>query len=186
MKKTKNQSNPVMDERQREITGKALNIAGGFLALCMVIAVILDLILTGEPGWEFFALVGACLVFLIANKRLGDIQPPKSWCGKLLPTGDSREDKAIRRRSYLINSLLLGGVFGFMDVILYYGNKEYIADMAMVQELFPSLQPTVLMAITALLVFIIIFGISYLVEYLYHEKYELNAYRKMLADLDEE
>lgn len=190
MKKKCNKQNapamPVMDERQREISGKALNIAGAFLALCMVIAVICDLIISGEPGWELFALVGACLVFLIANKKLGDIQPPKSWTGKNLPTGDSPEDKAQRRKSYVMNSLLIGGVFAVMDIILFVIGKEDLAELEIVKKLIPNGSFAVLVGATALLSFVSLFAVSLLVDYLYHEKYELRAYRKMLAQLDEE
>lgn len=184
-KKTKAQNIPVMDERQQNITGKALNIAGAFLALCMIIAVICDLILSGEPGWELFALVGSCIVFLIANKKLGNIQAPKNWYGKELPTGDSREDKTTRRNSYIIDSLLLGGTFTLTETLLMVFGKDDLAELEMVKSLIPNGSYGLLVVVTALLTFVIIFGISFLVNYLFHEKYEVKAYRKMLSDLED-
>ena len=185
-KKTNEQTTPVMDERQKEIAGKALNLAGGFLALCMVIAVACDLIIKGETGWEFFALIGACFVFLIANKVMGNIEAPKSWCGKTLPVGDQPEEKATRRNSYLMNALLIGGTFTVMEGILLLLGKDDLAELDMVQTLIPNGDYGLLVAITVSLTFVIFFGISFLVNFLYHEKYELKAYRKMLADLDED
>lgn len=184
MKRSKPQTIPVIDERQQAITGKALNIAGAFLAFCMIIAVICDLIICGEPGWELAALIGGCLIFLIANKKLGNIQPPKSWCGKDLPTGDSPEETSQRKASYLMNSLLIGGVFALADVLLLSMGKE-ISDAEMVKLLFPNCSYPLVVVITTILTFVIFFGISYLINYLFHEKYELKAYRKMLSELED-
>ncbi len=185
-KKTKAKNTPVMDERQKEITGKALNLAGAFLALCLLIAVVCDLIIKGEPGWELFALISSCIVFLIANKKLGNIQAPKSWCGKELPTGDSREEKAERRKSYIINSLLIGGTFTLTETLLLLFGKDDLAELEMVKSLIPNGSYGLLVVVTALLTFVIFFGISFLVNYLFHEKYEVKAYRKMLSDLEED
>lgn len=185
-KKTKVETTPVMDERQKEITGKALNLAGAFLALCLLIAVVFDLIITGEPGWELFALVGSCLVFLISNKVLGNIEAPKSWCGKELPVGDKPEDKATRRNSYLINALLIGGTFTLVETLLMVLGKEDLAELEMVKTLIPNGSYGLLVAVSAALSFAILFGVAFLVNYLYHEKYELKAYRKMLSDLEED
>ena len=186
MKKAKKQATPVMDERQQGITGKALNFAGAFLALCMVIAVVCDLILSGEPGWELFALIGSCFVFLIANKKLGNIQPPKSWCGKDLPTGDSPEERALRRKDYFIDGLFTGGIFAIMEVLLFLFGKEDLTELEIVKSLFPRGNFGLWVTVTVLLTFVIFLCISFAVNYLYHEKYELKAYRKMLSDLEEE
>ena len=177
---------PVMDERQEEISRRAWNLAGAFLALCLVIAVICNLILTRDPGWELFALIGGCFVFLIANKKLGNIQAPKSWIGKELPTGDSPEEKSTRRSSYLLNSLLISGTFTVMEILMMAFGKDELAELEMVKSLIPNGSYGLLVTITALLTFVIFFGISFSVNYLYHEKYELKAYRKMLSDLEED
>ncbi len=183
----KKQTNtPVMDERQLEITGKALNIAGGFLALCMVVAVIIDIVTTGEAGWELFALIGSCLVFLIASRKLGDIQPPKNWYGKFLPTGNSQKDRSIRKKSYLISSIVFAGTFALMDILLILFGEEHLTDLEFMQQWFSSLGKLPLTLITAGITFLMIFAVSYPTEYLYHEKYELAKYHKMISALDTE
>ena len=186
MKHSKKPNVPVVDERQQEITRRALNFSGFFLALCLIIAVICDLIIYRKPGWELFALIGSSIVFLIANKKLGNIQPPKSWHGTDLPVGDSSEDRATRKKSYLIDALLIGGSFTAADTALMIFAKENITDWEPLKALIPSEDYGLLVTLTAVLTFVIIFGISFLVNYLFHEKYELKAYRKMLSELDED
>lgn len=186
MKKDKKPNAPVVDERQQEITRRALNFAGAFLALCLLIAVICDLVIYREPGWELFALVGSCIVFLIANKKLGNIQPPKSWHGTDLPTGDTPEEKSARKTSYIIDALIISGSFAVVETLLMIFTKDSLAELEMVRAFLPSGDYGLLVTLTAVLSFLILFGISFLVNYLYHEKYELKAYRKMLAELEDD
>ena len=74
----------------------------------------------------------------------------------------------------------------WVEVILLLLGKDDLAELEMVQALIPNGDYGLLVTVTVSLTFVIFFGISFLVNFLYHEKYELKAYRKMLSDLEED
>ena len=72
-----------------------------------------------------------------------------------------------------------------MDVVMIVFGRE-VADMEIVKKLFPTMNLPMITLTTGILSFLVMFIFSFSVDYLYHEKHELKAYRKMIAGLDDE
>ncbi len=176
----------VMDERQLQINGKALHWASAFLALCVLASLIYDIVHTGQAGWELFALVGACAVFAIASRKLGDIQPPKDWRGNPMPTGNEPKERAIRKKNYATESIFYAAASAIMDVLLITFGMQDVTDYDLTATLFPGFTKLPLTILTAVIVFAVAFLISYGVEYLYGEKVKVKKYNQMVAALEAE
>ena len=177
--------NNGLDERQQQINTKAIAAGGIFMAACVAVAMVWRVAVSESLGWEFWAILGACLVVIFTRRILGDVQPPKSIMDKPLPTGSSREDRNFRKRDYAFKSLIFAGTCAVMDVVLVWAGKEDIADLELVKMLFPRLNMTLLVVLSAVLAFVVTFGISWLCEYLVGEN-EVRRYNRMLAQLDAE
>jgi len=177
---------PEMDERQKTILFKSAAIAGGFALLCIVASLIYDIVVTGDAGWELWALIGTSLVLLISRRMMGDVEAPKDIFDKPLPTGNSKEDRRRRKIDYLLQSLLFGGVFAVMDIVLIGFGKDDVTDMELTKLLFPSLDHITATAVTAVIAFVTMFVISYAIDYVIKEHYIIKSYNRMLEQLDED
>lgn len=175
-----------LDERQMQINIKAMAFGGVFLTVCVAAAMIYKVCTAGELGWEFWAIIGTCLVLLISRNLLGDVEPPKSLLGQFLPTGDTPEEKGRRKRSYALESLLFAGACAVMDVLLIGFGWDEVTDLALTEMLFPNLGHVATTAVTAVIVLVSVFVLSYVFEYLVGEKFKMKRYNKMIAALEEE
>ena len=180
------QQTEVMDERQKQITAKAVTNGFIFLIICMVIALVHDIATTGDAGWELWSLIGASLVIIISRRILGDVEQPKNIMGKPLPTGSSKQDRTARKKDYAIQSGIFALACACMDILLMSAGAEDVTDYELTTLLFPSLEKGVAVAVTAVIAFVTMFIISYVCEYLIGEQYTVKRYNKMLAELDSE
>lgn len=186
MKMKQNENNNVMDERQSQIMDKALASAGVFAVLCLTVATVVRIVTTGDAGWELFAIVGYCLVLLIANRKFGNIEAPEDVWGKPMPTGDSKEERRIRKKNYALGSLAFAAAWAVMDVILILLGKTDVTDFDIAKELFPNVAFGWVVVVTAVIAFVSMFAVSYTFDYLIGEKYKVKRYNEMIARLDEE
>ena len=184
MKNKGKQARQPMDERQQKIAGRAALVAYLFLILCLGTAAIYRACTTNDFSWEFFAIAGSILVFVFAKRIMGDIEPPKSLTDKPLPTGDSREEKRIRRRDHLAQALLFALIFTVIEtpVVALSRNAE---GMPLIERFFPSLPYAAALALNAVYSFLLGFLISFLLIYL-GRTYCLKRYRRMCAALEAE
>lgn len=179
-------NNNQMDERQLLISTKAMAWGFVFLLACIIISMFFNIFTTGEAGWEFWAMLGATLVILIARRILGDVEQPKNLMGNPLPTGNTKQDRLIRKKDYALQSLIFAAVCAGMDVVLIGFGKDDVTDLEITQKLLPGLPHVVTVIITTILTFAVMFLISYLFEYLIGEKYKVRKYNQMLAELDDD
>lgn len=177
--------NNGMDERQQLINTKAVAAGGIFMTVCICTSMIWRLVTTEELGWEFWSLIGCCLVMIIARRAMGDVEAPKSILDKPLPTGSSREERSVRKKDYAWKGLIFAGVCAAMDVLLVCFGKDDVADYEVAELLFPQLSKPVTVAVTAVIAFVVTFAVSWLVDYLVGE-YAAKRYNQMLAELDDE
>lgn len=173
-----------MDERQMQINTKAMAIGGAFLALCVAASMIYKVITTEDMGWEFWALIGTCLVLLVSRNLLGDVEQPKDMLGRPLPTGNTKEEKRLRKRDYALGGLLFGGVCAAMDVLLIGFGWDDVTDLELTELLSPGLGTAATVAVTAVIALVSMFLISYGVEYFLGEKVTIRRYNKMLSELE--
>lgn len=181
----KNKNN-VPDERQKEIYRKSCCAAYIFLVLCVGASLIHKVITTESMSWEFWALIGCCLVTLIAKRVLGDIEEPKSIWGKPLPTGNSKQDRRARKKDYAQGSLFFALGMTVGDILLVSTGTNDLEELELAEYLFPSLDRIPTIAITALLAFAGAFVVSYVFEYIVGEKFKVARYSKMISELDAE
>lgn len=185
MKKTANHHPAPLDERQQQITGRAILFGFIFLVLCLFASTIYRIVTTGDAGWELFAIFGASLVILISRRMMGDVEQPLDHRNRPLPLGDSKADKRVRRKSYLFGSVLFGAAFGVMDILLVAFGENENSDYELAQLLFPSLSKDLTIALTALIAFVSMFLVSFVFDSLVGE-WKVNRYNKMLSQLDNE
>jgi len=173
-----------MDERQMQINTKAMAIGGAFLSLCVAASMIYKVITTEDMGWEFWALIGTCLVLLSSRNLLGDVEQPKDMLGRPLPTGNTKEEKRLRKRDYALGGLLFGGVCAAMDVLLIGFGWDEVTDLELTELLFPGLGKIPTVALTAVIALVSMGLISYIFDYLVGEFFKVKRYNKMLSELE--
>ena len=175
----------IVDERQKQIRGKAGAIAGGFAICCVLAAMIYRMAKTDSIGWEFWCLIGTAFVYAIACRVFGDIEHPKSILNKPLPLGDTKEEKRIRKKDYAFGSAIFATACAVMDIILFSAGKEDMAEYEFIRSYFPSLDKTQTIVLTAVFAFVSMFLISYLFDYLVGE-YKVRKYNETMKELDED
>lgn len=185
MKKQNNQNN-VLDERQMQIRSKSTLATLVFVLTCLIIAMIYRVATTDEIGWEFWVIIGACLVSVISNRFFGDIEEPKDIFGKPLPLGNSREDKMARIKDYVLQSGIFALACMAMDIILIVKGRDDVTDMEVAEMIFPNLGRTETIIVTAVIAFVSMFAISFICEYFIGEKFKVKRYNKLMAELDAE
>ena len=173
-----------MDERQIQITLKAMGWGGLFLGLCVVASMIYKIIVHEDGGWEFWALLGTAFVIGFTRKRMGDVDQPLDLFNKPLPTGSSKKERLIRIKDYILQSLVFAAGYTVLDILLITFGKDETTDLSIAQTLFPNVSMVTAVVITAVITFVSIFVISCIIEYLAGELYTIPRYNKMLAELD--
>lgn len=187
MKTNKNNvSIEPMDERQRQITQKAVVFGFIFLVLCMVVVTIYKIATTGDAGWELFAIIVASAVILISRRFMGDVEQPLDYKNRPLPTGPSKAEKLVRCKNYAVGSFFFGLTFAVMDILLIAFGESDVTDLELTQVLFPNLSKGATIAVTAIIAFVTMFLVSFLFEYLIGEFFKVKRYNKMVAQLDAE
>lgn len=181
----KKHKTPPMDERQQQINIKAVAAGAAFLMLCMFVAMICDLIRYETLGWEFWGLMGTCIVIVAAKRIMGDVEAPTDIHGQPLPTGNLLADKQARRKDYALRSLMYAGICTVLSVLLLYCGTDS-EDVQIIMVLLPGLPKWIATGLAAAVCFVLSFGISYGVDWLIGEKYTVKRYRAMEAALDEE
>lgn len=179
-------NNEQLDERQVLIGQKAVGFAGIFLMICMGVATVYNIATKDSPGWEFWALIGACFVIIISKRILGDIEQPKSITGKLLPTDSSKKSKFIRIKDYCMQSVVFGLACAVMDILLMLFGEHDFVDAQLTEIIFPSLSKFPTVIITALLAFASAFIISFISEFIIGEFYKIKKYNKMLSTFEDD
>ena len=175
-----------MDERQIQITAKAIVFGFVFLVTCLLVATIYKIVTTGDAGWELFAIVGAGAVILISRRLMGDVQQPLDYKNRPLPTGNTKPERLTRIKNYVINSTIFGAVFGVMDIVLLLFTENEVSDYKLTQVIFPNLSEGLTVALTAVIAFVTMFAVSFVLDYLVGEFFKVRRYNKMIADLENE
>lgn len=110
-----------MDERQKLNAGNA----------AMIVLFLLGLGGVGYMVWDFVShgditnvpvvvlVVAAWGLFYLLYQVFGG-EAPKNLFGKELPTGSSAEDRAARRRSYLVDSTLFAAGMSVLSLLAYF------------------------------------------------------------------
>jgi hypothetical protein len=175
-----------MDERQNQITKKAIVFGFVFLIACMFIVTVYRIATTGDVGWELFGIVGASAVILISRRLMGDIEQPLDYKNRPLPTGMTKADRLARCKNYAVSSVIFALVFAVMDILLVAFGENEVTDYELARMIFPNLNKGVTIVVTAVIAFVTMFLISFVFDYLVGEYFKVKRYNKMIAQLDEE
>lgn len=179
-----NKQTEVIDERQQQINCRAMANAGIFLGLCICASMIYKMVTADSMGWEFFAILGACVVVIISCRVMGDVEQPKDIMNRPLPVSDSKQDRRARKINYAIQSGLFALGFMVMDILLV-GFGKSVVDYELATVFFSSLGKGMTIAVTAVIALVFSFVGSYIIDYLVGE-HAVKKYNKMLAQLDAE
>ena len=175
-----------MDERQSQITQKAIVYGYIFLIVCLLTATIYRIVTTGDAGWELFAIIGSVVVVLISRRLLGDVEQPLDYKNRPLPTGSSKAERITRCKNYAVNSTVFGLTFAVMDMLLIAFAEHESSDYELAQIIFPGLSKGITIAVTAVIAFVSMFLVSFVFDYLVGEHFKIKRYNKMMAQLDAE
>lgn len=184
MKENKNIT--PLDERQKQISLKAMVCGFIFLVLCLLIASAYKIATTGDAGWEPFAMIGAAAVILISRRLLGDVEQPMDYKNRPLPTGSTKKERLIRCKNYAVGSTFFGLTFAVMDVLLLLFGEHEVADYELTQVIFPELGKTETVVVTALIAFVTMFLVAFVFDYLVGEYFKVRRYNNLMAQLDAE
>lgn len=184
--KKQNKKMIMMDERQRSISQKAMIFAYIFLVGCLVVATTVRIILTENIGWEFFAIVGSCVVISISERIMGSVEQPLDYRNRPLPTGKSAADRWARCKNYAVGSSIFGLAFAAVDVLLMLLSEHEVSEWELTQVIFPSLGKVETIIVTAIITFVGMFAISFIFDYVIGEFYKVRTYNKKMAQLDAE
>lgn len=169
-----------------QIRSKTTLTALAFAILCLIAATAVRIIRTGEIGWEFWVILGICLIMAVGDRFFGDVEEPKDMFGRPLPLGSTREDKRARIKNYLLESVIFALACAVMDILLIATGRDDVTDMEIAEILFPSLGKVATVAVTAVIAFVVMLVISFIFEYIIGEKFKVKKYNKLLEALDEE
>jgi hypothetical protein len=73
--------------------------------------------------------------------------------------------KIARIKNYVINSAIFGAVFGVMDIVLMLFTENEVSDYKLTQVIFPNLTEGLTLVITAVIAFVTMFAVSFVLEY---------------------
>ena len=79
----------------------------------------------GSTTEEILLFLGSLLVFLIFKHRKEDVDLPETFWGKPLPTGLQGEDKKVRIKAYIADSLLNGAILAALNITLNRINQSF-------------------------------------------------------------
>lgn len=107
-KSNHNNNYPIIDERQKKVVGDI----SSFILLITIIYLLVEIaykytttkdILT--TSWEIVLIILISIIYTVGMSLKKEIDLPKSFLGKKLPTGNSKKIKRIRIKSYLLKSI---------------------------------------------------------------------------------
>ncbi len=187
MKKNKEKQNfNVLDERQMQIVQKAGANGYIFLLVYLVVISFYKIVVGGDPIWELLGVFGSAIIVIVSRRLLGDVEQPVDYLNRPLPTGNSKDDKSVRIKNYTIKSVMFGLGFAVMDVILLLSLGYEFLEHEFIQEVLPNISGPIGIAISAAIVLVVGFIISFIFEYLAGEFYDVRRYNKLIAELDRE
>ena len=119
--------NVTSDERTAKNTGTAAVVTLALIWAALIIIGIYKTIKFGAESTteEILIFLGSLLVFLIFKHRKDDVDLPESFLGKPLPTGLHGVDKKARIKSYIIDSLINGGILAVLNISLHEINPNF-------------------------------------------------------------
>lgn len=119
--------NVTSDERTAKNTGTAAVVTLALIWAALIIIGIYKTIKFGAESTteEILIFLGSLLVFLILKHRKDDVDLPESFLGKPLPTGLHGADKKARIKSYIIDSLINGGILAVLNISLHEINPNF-------------------------------------------------------------
>lgn len=166
-----------MDERQRKHLSEALSASAVFGYFYVMITIIFKFIGTKNIKNVYTEIVLLCIMSVVINAyhtKKKEYNLPKTFFGRILPIGNSKEDKRSRYGNYILDSLITTIIFLPINII----SRRTIAPL-------PLLSSEVLSYVAdSLARFVMFFIINYSWGEYNIKRY--NNYYKSLQDGDEE
>lgn len=110
----------ILDERQRKHISESL-AAGAFFGYFYTLFVIIFKFIRDKGFKNTYLEIGLIFIMLIVlelyHMKAKEFNLPKTVTGKILSTGSSAEEKIIRYKNYLLDSLIISIIFIPIDII---------------------------------------------------------------------
>lgn len=181
----KNQNNNLPDERQMQITNRALANVGIFMLVLLTAVFFYKLVVYEAFSWEGAAVLIAVIIIHITQRVMGEVERPKDVLNKPMPLGNSKKDKTKRKISYALESAIYALGFAVADILLVASGKDDLSEPEIAEKLFANVGETGIIIITAVVSFIISFAVFYIIEYILSER-KVKRYNALMAKLDAE
>lgn len=88
-----------------------------------------------------------------------------------LPIGKSQSDKMRCCKNYPVHGVIFGLTFAVMDILLFIFGENDVFDMELTQFIFPHLNKEMTIVVTAIIVFLTLFVISFVFDFIIGEYY---------------
>ena len=167
-----NNKNNVFDEMQQKVVGDAGVVCTVITFIYLLVECVYKYIKTKDIfscTWELGLLILISLIFYIFVSRIKEMNVPKTFLGRKLPTDKSKESKKKRIISYLIEAL----AFSIALSVITFGFSKIGVDAV----------SNIDILIEAVGLFVVAMGINFIVGEYSCNKYEL--WKKSLDDEDE-
>lgn len=177
----KNKKNIVTsDERTLKNTGTAAAVTLALLWLALIIIGIIKGFKYGAQSTteEILLFLGSLFVFLIFNHRKDEVDLPKTFFGKPLPSGVSKEEKRARIKAYVFDSIGNALLLSILNVCLNRVNPDFIYTTINFGG------KTENFIINLLIDFLIMFALFMLINYFWGE-HNIKKYDKLLHSDDD-
>ena len=167
-----NNKNNVFDEMQQKVIGDAGVVCTVVTFIYLLVECVYKYIKTKDIfscTWELGLLILISLIFYIFVSRIKEMNVPKTFLGRKLPTDKSKESKKKRIISYLIEAL----AFSIALSVITFGFSKMGVDIVSNTEIL----------IDAVGLFVVAMVINFIVGEYSCNKYEI--WKKSLDDEDE-
>lgn len=173
-----------MDERQKQINFKAISVGWGVLVICLCGEIIYKTLKEMNCAFEWIVLFASFLAVSVSRRIFGDIQCPRGFTGKPLPTGYAKADKKKRRVNYLLESLVFSGILTLiLSLAIAFGTDT---SGTLIIEIFSfggTYHAISVFILCAVAFFILVTGIGFWACYMEKEQ-KLTEYNRICAELE--
>ena len=167
----------TFDERTLKNTGTAAVITLALVWVALLGIGIYKSIKYGVESTteEILIFLGSLLIFLILKHRKDDVDLPQTFFGKPLPTGLQGEDKKVRVKAYIVDSLLNSIILGTLNITLNRINPAFNFTIIALNS------PFLTILINAVVDLAVLFTVFMLLNYIWGE-HNVKKFHKMMEE----
>lgn len=174
-----------MDERQSKIMGKAMGITLAIVYVYVLISCIYVYVTTfdvSKCAWQLGVLILIPVCFLIFSREDESLMLPRTVKNEEMSPEETEEAKKSRVRGYTIEALLFSAAMLGIDIVVTLMGG---LDAAGTFQVLGNLSKTASYILCGLIAFVLMFVISFGIDYFWGE-HKVRKYNEMLQKMEDE